>query len=214
MRRPPLSFALGYHFGQLLIPLLFVGGVLLLLNAACPPLAAVGVVLAQSVPHQSRGMPYDDELYRHLIYDDDYDNPGAERSLWVLPYPNPKFYIRLAGPAGTTCAHNWRVTWREFHYWRAIVPIVAEQLTGTAYTERVRVGCEDREPEYGWIIVRYITPAEYTAETGDEWGDAWGRAFVGSRYGQIWMKWDGRPLPACGESRGSGLAPARSSFVH
>ena len=36
MRRPSLLYVLGYHFGQLLIPLLFFGGMLLLLNAACP----------------------------------------------------------------------------------------------------------------------------------------------------------------------------------
>ena len=40
---------------------------------------------AQSAPHQSTGMPYDDELYRHLIYDG-YDEPGSVRQSWVLPY--------------------------------------------------------------------------------------------------------------------------------
>lgn len=40
----------GYHFGQLILPLLFIGGILLLLNAACPPLSGLGAttVHAQS----------------------------------------------------------------------------------------------------------------------------------------------------------------------
>ena len=150
---------------------------------------------AQSVPHQSTGMPYDDELYRHLIYNG-YDDPGDIRQSWVLPYTNPSFYIRLG--SATECSHAWRVTWREFHFWRAIVPVVAEQLTGTPYTGRVQVGCTDRQPEYGWVIVRYVTPEEYEAETGNEWGGdwIWGRASIGNTYGQIWMRYYGRPLRA------------------
>ena len=150
-------------------------------------------VSAQHVPHQSTGRPYDDELYRHLIYNQ-HDEPGVVFSQsWVLPYDNPWFYIRLG--SATKCNHAWRVTWREFHYWRAIVPVIAEQLTGTPYTGQVHVGCDDRQPEYGWIIVRYVTPEEYQAETGREWGeDIWGRATVGGTSGQIWLRYDGRPL--------------------
>ncbi len=144
---------------------------------------------AQSIPHQSDGMPYDDELYRHLVYND-YDEPGVHHRSFVLPYDSPNFYIRLGPPAGTRCAHNWRVTWRELHFWRAIVPVVAEQLTGVPYEGRVEVGCKDREPAYGWVIVNYITPDEY----GGDWGQAWGRATLGSTYGRIWMLYNGRPL--------------------
>ena len=107
-------------------------------------------------------------------------------------YTDPWFYIRLG--SATECSHAWRVTWREFHFWRAIVPVVAEQLTGTPYNGQVHVGCEDRQREYGWVIVNYVTPEEYKAETGEEWGNAWGRAYVGATYGKIWMRYDGRPL--------------------
>lgn len=161
---------------------------ILLLVAAVAMLASVAG--AQHIPHQSTGQPYDDELYRHLIFDHSED--GHEQS-WVLPYTNPWFYIRLG--SATACNHAWRVTWNEFHFWRAIVPVVAEQLTGEEYRGRVEVGCEDRQPEYGWVIVNYVTPAEYEAETGREWGaDVWARARVGSTYGKIWMGYDGRPL--------------------
>ncbi len=161
-----------------------------------PILLVAGVASAQPVPHQSDGMPYDDELYRELIFDD-YDRMGTNRGQsWVLPYKNPRFFIRLG--SATECAHNWRLSWRELHYWRAVVPIVAEQLTGTPYLERVRAGCEDRQPEYGWVIVRYVTPAEYSSETGEQWGgdqiDA--RALIGDTHGQVWIRWNGshRPL--------------------
>ena len=36
MHSPPLSYVLGYHFGQLLLPLLVIGLLALLLNLACP----------------------------------------------------------------------------------------------------------------------------------------------------------------------------------
>ena len=151
-------------------------------------LLLTSAVSAQPVPHQSTGTPYDDEIYRHLVFND-YDNPGEVRRSWVLPYADPVFYIRLGG-ATDECDHEWRVTWREFHFWRAIIPIVAEQLTGTPYTQRVRIGCENIQPRYGWIIVNYVTPEEYLAEEGEEWGGV-----VGSTYGQIWMHWDGPPSP-------------------
>ena len=154
--------------------------------------ATIGVVSAQSVPHQSTGMPYDDELYRHLIYDD-YDRIETNKGQsWVLPYDNPLFYIRLG--SATECNHAWRLTWREMHYWRAVIPIVAEQLTATPYFDLVRVGCADREPGYGWVIVRYVTPTEYETETGQSWGgeDIDARALIGATYGQIWMRWNGR----------------------
>ena len=156
-------------------------------------LVAVAALHAQKVPHQGNGMPYDDELYRHLIYNE-FDDPGVYRQSWVLPYTNPRFYIRLG--SATECNHAWRVTWREFHFWRAIIPIVAEQLTGVPYNERVEVGCANREREYGWVIVNYVTPEEYEAETGEDWGNAWGRAWLGSTYGKIWLRYDGRPLRA------------------
>lgn len=150
---------------------------------------------AQRVPHQSDGRPYDDEIYRHLVFND-HDEPGSSfrTSSWVLPYRNPNFYIRLGPPAPEPCDHNWRISWREIYFWRAIVPIVAEQLTGTPYTERVEVGCDDRPPKFGWVIVRYVTPEEYEAETGRGWGGVWARALVGATFGQIWMEYEGRPL--------------------
>jgi len=170
---------------------------------ASPRIVAVVVALAlcsfasaaDRTPHQSDGMPYDDEIYRHLVFDD-YDAPGSSYSgvSLVLPYDNPRFYIRLGPPPPEPCNHNWRVSWREMHFWRAVVPIVAEKLTGRPYTERVEVGCEDREPEYGWVIVRYVTPEEYEAETGREWGGGVARALVGFPWGQIWMRFYGRPL--------------------
>lgn len=150
--------------------------------------AVAGAVTAmQPVPHQSTGMPYDDELYRHLIYDD-HDYPGERRRSRVLPYPNPRFYIRLG--SATECHHAWRLSWREMHYWRAMIPIVAEQLTGEPYHERVEVGCADRPPAHGWVIVRYVTPEEYERERDKPWGEnTSARALVGATHGQIWMGW-------------------------
>ena len=157
--------------------------------------AFTAIVGAQSAPHQSAGMPYDDELYRHLVYDG-FDDPARVRQSWVLPYTNPWFYIRLG--SATACDHAWRVTWREFHFWRAIVPVVAEQITGTPYTGQVHVGCDNRQPEHGWVIVRYVTPEEYEAETGRDWGGdkVWGHALIGATYGQVWLRYYGRPLRA------------------
>lgn len=162
-----------------------------LVAVAVAALLPLVVVHAQSVPHQSNGMPYDDELYRHLVFDD-YDRLATNRGQsWVLPYDNPRFYIRLG--SATTCSHAWRLSWREMHYWRAVVPIAVEQLTGTPYTERVEVGCDNRPPRRGWVIVRYVTPAEYSNETGEDWGgdDVDARARIGSTWGQIWMRWNG-----------------------
>ena len=94
------------------------------IRAAVVAIWLVAPLVAQSVPHQGDGLPYDDELYRHLIFDDS-DRMGTnEGRSWVLPYHDPQFYIRLG--SATKCAHAWRLSWREMHYWRAVVGIISK----------------------------------------------------------------------------------------
>lgn len=151
---------------------------------------------AQRIPHASDGRRYEDRIARHLIFDQ-HDEPGelGRRQSRVLPWTDPIFYIRLGWPGG--CRRGRRVTHEMLHYWRAIIPIVAEQLTGQPYTRRVRAGCRPMERRYGWVIVEYVTPAEYERETGWAWGQAAARALVGSTWGKIWMNIQvfGRDLP-------------------
>ena len=129
-------------------------------------------------------MKYHDRMYRNLIFDD-YD--GWSNYSWVLPWSDPDFYIRLGGARG--CRAGRRVQHELLHYWRAVIPILAEQLTGEPYTRRVRAGCGNRARQYGWIIVEYVTPAEYHRETGREWGEGvLARASLGSTYGKIWIR--------------------------
>ena len=153
--------------------------------------AVVAVVIAaslqlhaQRIPHASDGMKYHDRMYRNLIFDD-YD--GWSSQSWVLPWSDPDFYIRLGGARG--CRAGRRVQHELLHYWRAVIPILAEQLTGEPYTRRVHAGCGNRARQYGWIIVEYVTPAEYHRETRREWGEGvLARASLGSTYCKIWIR--------------------------
>ena len=142
-----------------------------------------------SAPTGSWWTQYDDELYRHLVFDD-HDSPGklAQATSHVLWNPIPRFYIRTGGPDG--CRNGWQ--WRlhdvgSLHFWRAVVPILAEQLTGLPYPHRVEAGCENRPDRRGWVMVHYTTPDEYLEETEKEWGGAGARARVGAGAGRIWM---------------------------
>ena len=141
------------------------------------------------VPHAGDHRAYDDELYRHLIYDQ-YDGPATSTS-WVLRNPTPQFYIRRGGPHGCSGGTH-RLDADTLHYWRAIVPIVAEQLTGVPYPHRVETGCDTRSDTRDWVMVTYVTLAEYLAESGEEWGDAVARASTGNEWGRIWMGFDGQ----------------------
>ena len=145
------------------------------------------------IPHNSDRMQHDDELYRHLIFDN-YDQPGptVDQQSWVLPSMAPKFFIQLAGEDGV-CGRSARVSLLAMHYWRAIVPILAEQLTGVPYPHRVEADCVPREPRRGWVTVKHVTPNEYFETTGNPWGDAAGRASVGHTTGKIWIKHNGHP---------------------
>ena len=135
------------------------------------------------MPHAGDGRRYDDELHRHLIFDG-FD--GRENASLVLPWPDPQFYIRLGGPEG--CRPR-RVAPEVLHYWRAAVPILAEQMTGFPYRHRVEAGCAPRAPEAGSVLVEYVTRAEYAADTGREWGEASAKARVGATWGRIWIRW-------------------------
>ena len=141
----------------------------------------------EAIPHAGDRTRYDDQLYRHLIFGE-YDDPEKESR--VLPFPSPKVYVHLGGPRG--CGKR-RVPATVAHYWRAVVPIIAEQLTGLPYPYRVDVGCRPREAHWAWIMVKYVTPAEYFEETGRDWGNANAKASVGAGLGKIWIRYDGRP---------------------
>ncbi len=157
--------------------------------------ARAHVVRQARIPHNSDQMEFDDQLYRDLIFDA-YDNPGgtewSDRS-WVLNTKSPKFYIQLGNEYGR-CGDRARVSLLAMHYWRAIVPILAEQLTGVPYPHRVESGCAVREPEFGWVTVRHVTAEEYFAETGKEWGaNNDGRSMKGAHRGKVWILHKGRP---------------------
>ena len=147
------------------------------------------------IPHNSDRMDHDDELYRDLIYDA-HDNPGgtewSDRS-WVLRTMTPKFYIQLGNEYGR-CGQQARVSLLAMHFWRAIIPVLAEQLTGVPYPHRVEAGCAVREAMFGWVTVKHVTREEYFEETGREWGPtAIGRARTGSHTGRIWILHEGEP---------------------
>lgn len=69
------------------------------------------------------------ELYRHLVFDT-FDDPGGfeSASSYVLWNPSPQFYNRTGGPEG--CTSDWRMHVETLHYWRALITVLAEQLTG------------------------------------------------------------------------------------
>ncbi len=149
---------------------------------------------AATVPTASDWTDLDVELYNRLVFNA-YERPDGfrDRQSWMLPYAVPYYYIQLGGIGG--CGPNWRMTLGTLHYWRAVVPIIVEQVTGTPYRKRVEAGCEPREPEYGWVIVKYVTAGEYRQETGNDWGDAGARARIGSMHGAIWLGYKGNPRP-------------------
>ena len=149
---------------------------------------------AALLPDASNWTGFDNELYKELVFNA-HENPDGFRDAesWVLAYPSPQYYIQLGGRFG--CGQTWRVTLDTLYYWRAVVPVVVEQVTGVPYRPRVEAGCEPREAEYGWIIVKYITDWEYRDETGNDWGDAGARASVGDTHGSIWFSYDGNPRP-------------------
>ena len=142
------------------------------------------------MPHDGDRRRYNDELYRHLIYDG-YEVRGTNRNRsWALAFPNPQFYIHLGGPDG--CGRgNRRVSPDELLYWRAVIPVLAEQLTGVPYDHLVEAGCQPRERRWGWVIVSAVTAEEFAAETGEPWGDnVWGRSSVGNPSGRVWILWE------------------------
>ena len=149
---------------------------------------------AKAIPSASDWMSLDAELYRRMVFDG-HDDPDGIRSAqsWVLPYPAPQFYIRLGGMKN--CTEGWRMDLDTLHYWRAVIPILVEQVTGIPYTRRVEVGCETREPDYGWVMVKYATEWEYNRDTGKDWGNAGARASIGHTYGKIWMGYKGEKRP-------------------
>ena len=127
-------------------------------------------------------------LYEELIFDN-YDSPGRSTFSKVLPYKNPKFYIHTGGPMG--CPH--RLSQDLILMWKAIIPVVASQLTGKHYKENVTHGCEPKERQYGWVIISYVFPSEYERETDRIWGKLTeARATVGSTYGRIWIRYNGK----------------------
>ncbi len=134
---------------------------------------------------------YNDRLYREIIFND-HDEPDQFGSAvsWVRSNPTPRFYIELGGPNG--CENgNWRLSVETLHFWRAIVPTLAEMITGIRYSHPVEAGCRSIPVEQrmghgsALVVVSYVTAAEYKAETGDEWGGAAGRALLGG--GRIWI---------------------------
>ena len=141
------------------------------------------------------GLRYDDELYRHLVFND-YDDPGGDDlGSWVLRNRAPRFHIWRGGPSGCG-GGDVRVSTETLQYWRAIVPILAEQLTGVPYPYLVESSCGARPHQDDdfrhWITVRYVTPEEYFQEEGRDWEGKLGRALIGSYTGRIWMRWEGR----------------------
>ena len=97
----------------------------------------------------------------------------------------------MAGPGDDgSCSTGWRVSYDEIRPWKAVVPVVMEQLTGYPYRRPVEAGCEDIELRDGYITVTRTTPAEYRAEGWEEdWGGAGARARIGWSQGRIWMAW-------------------------
>ena len=147
------------------------------------------------MPTASDWTGYDDEMAKEIIFDA-HENPDGFRSQtsWMLSYPASKYYIRLGGLYG--CGPSWRMTLDTLHYWRAVIPIIVEQVTGVPYTQRVEAGCEPRASDYGWVTVEYTTPQEYSEDTGRDWeADTGAWALIGSTYGRIWFRYDGHQRP-------------------
>ena len=146
------------------------------------------------LPDASNWTGFDQELYKELIFNA-HENPGGfqDGQSWILPYPSPQYYIQLGGISG--CGPTWRMTLDTLYYWRAVIPVLVEQVTGVPYRPRVEAGCEPRDTEYGWVVVKYITEWEYRQETEKEWGNAGARASIGNTQGRIWFSYDGRPRP-------------------
>lgn len=134
--------------------------------------------------------PFDDGLYRDLIFNGYADPAGVVTATSrVLANSSPQSYIRLGGPDG--CRDRPRVSYSHLHCWRAIVPILAEQLTGVPYQHVVQADCEPREARRGWVTVEYATP--------DEQGGNWaGRARLDHSVGRIWIRWNPAPLTPAG----------------
>lgn len=133
-----------------------------------------------AVPALSDGFPYNDLEYVDLVHGGDVSNES--RQLWTT---NPDFYIRLAGPEDIgDCRTGRRVSFDLLNFWRSLVPVLAEQLTGVPYRGLISAGCRDRPDEDGVITVHYTTPDEYIGD----WGDAAGRARVGAWKGRIWIR--------------------------
>ena len=150
---------------------------------------------ATATPTASDWTGVDAELWRELVFDA-YENPDGlqDNTSFVLPYPSPQYYIQLGGPQG--CGPEWRMTLDTLHYWRAVIPIVVEQVTGVPYRQRVHAGCTPREEQWGWVVVKYIAPWEYHQETDKEWGEnSFARARVGHTRGKIWFRYDGSARP-------------------
>ena len=149
---------------------------------------------ATAVPTASDWTGLDVELYNRLVFDA-HDRPDGfrDRQSWMLPYAAPYYYIRLGGTNG--CGPNWRMNLDTLHYWRAVIQVIVEQVTGVPYRKRVEAGCEPRGREYGWVIVKYVTAGEYLQEEGEDWGNAGARALAGATHGVIWFGYDGNQRP-------------------
>ena len=93
-------------------------------------------------------------------------------------------------------------------YWRAIVPILAEQLTGVPYQHTVEAGCEPRGARPGWVTVEYTTPEE----EGGNWAR---RALLGATAGRIWIRWNSTRAPAGHPATDPGITAAqRETIAH
>lgn len=150
---------------------------------------------------------FDDGLYRDLIFNGYHDPAGVVTATSrVLYNPSPQFYIRLGGPDG--CGDSPRVPYSHVHYWRAIVPILAAQLTAVPYQHTVEAGCEPREARPEWVTVEYTTP--------DEEGGNWaGRALLGATAGRIWIRWNSTRAPAGHPATDPGITAAqRETIAH
>ena len=130
-------------------------------------------------------------VYDEMVYDATNLEEGPNEHSWVLHNATPKVYVRMAGPGDDgSCSTGWRVDYDEIRLWKAVVPVVIEQLTGYPYRHPVEAGCEDIGERDGWITVTRTTPAEYRADGGGDWGGVGARARIGWSAGRIWMAWN------------------------
>lgn len=145
--------------------------------------------VAAQVPHEGDHFPHDPDLYREMVY-------GIRATSLVLEHV-PRFYVQTHGPSG--CNSSRRVSFEMAHYWRAIVPILHEQITGQTYPYRVEVGCHPRPAAKGWVIVKHLTATEYEQDP-DRAGAHWpgsaqvSLSTVGAPLGRIWFRYDERFL--------------------